>query len=142
MDLIFNGEICFVRWSLNISLWIWQLLTSQKNFQTFDISKGFAIRDISDSFFSMLFEVKILKCVISTWNFNMGIWNLNMESCICNYFNHLENFSGHRRFFGSGKQKKLGEFLIFFSIWSTWTKSFMLWKLSEKSYGVFFLLVG
>ncbi len=54
-----------------ISLWIWQLLTSQKNFQTFDISKGFAIRDISDSFFSMLFEVKFWNVwylpVILTW---------------------------------------------------------------------------
>ncbi len=50
------------------SLCIWQLLTSQKNFQINDLSKrsckhlifqkDLVIRDISDSFFSMLFELK------------------------------------------------------------------------------------
>ncbi len=93
------------------------------NLATFDISEQFPniwyFKRICNSWhlrFFLFYVVwgKILKRVISTCNFNMRIWNLNMESCICNYFNQLENFSDQRLFSWSCKKENLREFLIFF----------------------------
>ncbi len=95
------------------------------NLATFDISEKFSniwyfkrICNLWHLRFFLFYVVwgQMLKRVISTWNFNMGIWNLNMESCIYNYFNQLENFSDQRLFSWSCKKKIKGIFNIFFDM--------------------------